>query len=163
MFGRYEELRGRLQLDDDAALHHRDAVTDLRRHAEIVGDEQHREAEAGLEVFEQPQDLRLYGDVERGDGLVRDDDLGLERERARNTNALALAAGEFMRIAFERAGIEADHLEKIASAVERHFRIGAGRDRAVGDDMTNLAPRIERSERILEDHLDAMALIPQRL
>jgi hypothetical protein len=58
-----------------ARLHHGDVVADLRGDAQIVGDEQHRQTEAGLEVFEQLQHLRLHRDVERGDGFVGDDAL----------------------------------------------------------------------------------------
>ena len=37
------------------------------------------------------------------------------------------------------------------------------RDRAIGDDVADLAARIERGERILKHHLDALALLAQRL
>jgi hypothetical protein len=77
-----EQGRSRLQLDDGAALHHRDPVADLRRHPQIVGDEQHRQPKARLEVFQQVQHLRLHRDVERGDRFVGDNDFRLERKRA---------------------------------------------------------------------------------
>jgi len=43
---------------------------------------------------EQFQHLRLHGDVECGDRFVRDQHIRIERERTRNGDALALAAGE---------------------------------------------------------------------
>ena len=70
-----------------------------------------------LEVFEQIQHLRLHGDVERGDGFVGDQDFRIERQRAGDADALPLAAGEFVRIAFHRAGIEADQAQQFVGAL----------------------------------------------
>ena len=50
------------------------------------------QAEALLQILHQVEDLRLHRDVERRDGLVRDDEIGLDRERPRDADALALAA-----------------------------------------------------------------------
>ena len=47
-----------------------------RTGAEIVRDEQQRQAEAALQVGEQVEDLRLHRDVERRDRLVADDEPG---------------------------------------------------------------------------------------
>ena len=55
-----------------------------------------------LEIVEQVQDLRLDRDVERADRFVADDEVGVERERAGDADALALAAGEFVRVARRR-------------------------------------------------------------
>src|SRR4029077_20375329 len=70
-------------------------------------------------------------------------------------------AGEFMGKALHRALIETDQLQELAGALPRRVRIDAMRDRAVGDDMADLAARIERGERIRKDHLDAAALPAQ--
>jgi hypothetical protein len=91
MLGGREQRRGRPELDDGAALHHRDPVAYLCSHAQIMGDEQHRQAKSRLEVFEQVQDLGLHGDVERRDGLVGDQDFRVERQRSRNPDPLPLA------------------------------------------------------------------------
>ena len=87
------------ELDDAAEIHDGDAVADVLDHGEIVRDEEVGEAEPRLEVDQQVEDLRLDRDVERRDRLVGDDQLRLERERARDADALALAAGELVRIA----------------------------------------------------------------
>ena len=52
---------------------------------------------------EQVDDLRLDRDVERGDRLVADEHVGLHGERAGDGDALALAAGELVRIAARRS------------------------------------------------------------
>ena len=44
--------------------------------AEVVRDEEAREAELLLQVAQQVEDRRLDGDVERGHGLVGDEHLG---------------------------------------------------------------------------------------
>jgi hypothetical protein len=79
-------------LDDAAVLHHRDPVGDLRDHAEIVGDEHHAHAARALQRADQPQDLHLGGDIERGGRLVGDQQRRLERQRHRDHHALPLPA-----------------------------------------------------------------------
>ncbi len=51
-----------------------------------------------LQPQQQVEDLRLDGRVERGGGLVGDDQLGLEGERHRDHRALPHAAGELVRV-----------------------------------------------------------------
>ena len=65
---------------------------------------------------EQVEDLRLDRDVERGDGLVGDDELRLQRERAGDPDALALAAGELVRVAVVVLGVEPDLLHQLLHA-----------------------------------------------
>ena len=52
--------------------------------------------------LQQLEDLQLRRDVERGGRLVGDDERGAAGERAGDHQALALAAGELVRIALER-------------------------------------------------------------
>ena len=52
-----------------------DPVADVLHHGQVVGDEHHRQAVAGLHVLEQVQDLRLDRHVEGGHRLVADDQL----------------------------------------------------------------------------------------
>ena len=97
-----EEHVGRRRLDDLAGVHDRDAVAELDEQREVVGDEQHREAEPLLERLELLQDLALDDDVERRRRLVHHDQLGLERERHRDHDALAHAARQLVRVASGR-------------------------------------------------------------
>ncbi len=66
-----------------------------------------------LQVLEQVNDLRLDRDVERGDRLVRDDEVRLDGERARNADALTLAARELVRVAVCVVGVEADDAHQV--------------------------------------------------
>ena len=83
---------------------------------QVVRDEDVREVELVLEVLEQVEDLRLHGDVERRDGLVADDQLRVDRERARDADALALAAGELVREPVVVLRVEADDVEQLLDA-----------------------------------------------
>ena len=59
------------------------------------------------------------GHVERGDRLVEQDQPGLERERARDADPLALAAGELVRVAVGVLRRETDALQQLAHARRR--------------------------------------------
>ena len=73
-----------------------------------MGDENEAEPEFAHELGEQVEDLGLDGDVEGGDGFVGHDDARFEGEGASDGDALALAAGEFVRVFREAAGGDAD-------------------------------------------------------
>ena len=97
-----EHIRDGPGLDDLPLRHHRHPVGHLRRHPQIVRDEEHRELEPLAHVRQQVEHLRLDRDVERGHRLVRDQHVGLQGERAGDADALALAARELVRVAPER-------------------------------------------------------------
>ena len=78
-----------------------------------MGDEDQRQAEVALELAQQVEHLRLDRDVERRHRLVGDDQLRLERDRARDADALALAAGELVRVAVVVLGVEADRVHQL--------------------------------------------------
>src|SRR2546430_270103 len=106
----------RATFDDPAEVHDRHPVAHVLDHPEIVGDEQQREPELPLQVVQQVQYLGLDGDVERRHRLVRDDEARADRERARDPDALALAAAELVWIAVRRVGRQADEGEKLVDA-----------------------------------------------
>ena len=116
-------------LDDLSGVHHADPIGELAHDAEIVGDEQHRHAEPLLDVLEQFQDLRLHRDVERGGRLVGDQQIGLVRQGHGDHHALALAAGELMRIARQAPGGigNADLAKRSRTAVQPNVPIDAAK------------------------------------
>src|SRR5437879_7149425 len=81
-----------------AGVHYGDAVRDLGDYGEIVRDEEHGQAELGAKFSEQVEDLGLDGDIERGGGLVGDEQLRAIHDGHRDHDALAHAAGELVRI-----------------------------------------------------------------
>ena len=102
--------------DDAAVLHDGDAVTEIAHERHGVRDEETGEAVALLEVAQQVDDLRAYGDVECADGFVEDEELGAQGDGAGDVDALALAAGELVRVASECGGFEAYFGEKFVEA-----------------------------------------------
>ncbi len=86
------------QLDHAPEVHHADAIGDMRDHREVVRDEEVGEAEPLLQLGHQVEDLRLHRHIERRGRLVAHQELGIARKGARDRDALALAAGELVRI-----------------------------------------------------------------
>ena len=70
-----------------------------------MGHKQHCNAVLLLEVGEQSEYLRLYGDVQCRNGFVGDDEVGLGGNGATYGDALPLTPRKFVRILFcKRAG-----------------------------------------------------------
>ena len=109
-----------------------------------------------LQLLEQVDDLRLDRHVQRRHRLVADDELRLERERARDADPLALAARELVRIALGHVLEEAHLRQQLAERAARPRPVGdeAVHERRLRDDLAHGHPRIERRIGILEDHLD---------
>jgi hypothetical protein len=74
-------------------------MSDVAHRGQVVGDQQVAELLPRLEIFEEVHDLGADRHVERRDRLVENDQLRERRQRARQRDALALAAAEFVRIA----------------------------------------------------------------
>ena len=102
----------RPDLLDPPAVHHRDLVGDVLDDTDVVRDEQVRHTELALQLAQQVQDLRLHRHIECRGRLVADDQLRRYRQRARDRDALALAARELMRIALQRIAPQADLVDE---------------------------------------------------
>ena len=68
-------------------------------HMQIMRDEQVGKSQLLLQFLKGVDDLRLDGNIQGGDRLVADDELGVDRQGARDADALALPAGKLMRVA----------------------------------------------------------------
>ena len=86
-------------------------------------------------VAQQIDDLRLDQHVERAGRLVEHDEGRLQHDGARDRDALALAAGEFVRIAEARLGIEPDIAQRL------HHALLALAARQISDDAPTGPPR----------------------
>ena len=144
---------------------HDDVVGERPHHFQIVADEEISELVALLQIAQEIDDLRLHRHVERGGRLIQDQELRLEHERTGNGDALALAAGEFMRVAVLRRRIESDLLQRL-----RHPRAPLGAihvrlldEQALLDDLRDRQARRERAVRILEHDLHVAAERPHLL
>ena len=109
----------RADLDDLAHVHHGHAVADPFDDAEVVRDEDIGKAEHCLQVEDQSQDLRPYRDIQGRHGLVEDDNLGFEDQRASDGDTLALTAGKLMRIAVLVFRPQADHSKQALASARR--------------------------------------------
>ena len=102
------------------------------------------------------QDLRLDGDVERGGGLVGDEQLGVARQRHRDHHPLAHAARQLVRVG-ARPAASASAMPDLAEHLDRPVpgrllgRPSGGADR-LGDLVADGEHRVERRHRLLEDH-----------
>ncbi len=79
-------------LHGDAVLHDQHIVGQARDHAEIVADEDHTQVAPFAQSVDEEQDLLLHGDIERGGGLVRDQQARFGNQRHGDHHALAHAA-----------------------------------------------------------------------
>ena len=131
---------GRPLLDDLPRLHDDHAVAQQPHHVEVVRDEQIAHAERLLEVLQQVEHHRLHRDVERRGRLVEDDEIGLERDRARDADARLLPAGKLVRKAVEQFDRQAD-LPRQLLAARAHGVAAPARRRAAGSDRRWRAPR----------------------
>ena len=112
------ELLGRVgDLGDLTEIHHRDPVGDVLDHLEVVRDEKVGQTQLLLEVLHEVDDLGLDRDVERRDRLVADDELRLDRQRARDADALPLPARELVRIARDRLAPKAAEIQELDDAL----------------------------------------------
>ena len=84
---------------DRPVSHHQHLVAHRPDDPQIVADEEVGEAVAGLERAEEGHDLGLHGDVEGRGRLVEHDEARLEDDGAGDGDALALPAGELVRVA----------------------------------------------------------------
>ncbi len=156
--GRADEVVGRRVLRQDAAvLEHRDAVAQLHRLVDVVGDEDDRLAQPPLEREQLVLQPVARDRVDGAERLVHEQQRRVRGERARDAHALALAAAELRRIAVGHVRIEADERQELL-----HPRPGAGAVPAQqardGGDVLGHGPMGEQA-----DLLDRVAdLPPQR-
>jgi hypothetical protein len=157
---RVEDHRRRRPLDHPAGVHDRHLVGQLGHHAEVVGDHDHRHPQLLLEPLDDLEDLRLDGHVERGGGLVGDQQARLVDQRHGDHRPLAHAAGELVRVVVQppaRVG-DADHVEHLRRALAALLlaRAVVG---AVGlhQLLAHGVVRMHRRQRVLEDHRDVVA------
>jgi hypothetical protein len=161
-----EQLLHLRRLHDLALVHDGHAVAALGHDPQIVGDQQHREAEVGAQPFEQLEDLRLEGDVEGGRRLVGQQEVGTGSEGDGDADPLALASRELVRIVVEAAaGVRQGNAVEQAQGL---LASGAPRGPLMGLQGFNYLKadridRVERGHRLLEHEPDPAAAHPPQL
>ena len=74
MCGLRQNQTRRAAFDCTTRIHDNDLVAQLRRQPQVVGDENDRGTVLLLHLGNQAEDRRMYGRVQRGRRLVRDDE-----------------------------------------------------------------------------------------
>ena len=111
-----------------AAEQHADAIGEGTHHREIMRDEEHGHVAVGAQLGQQFEDIRLDRHVERREHLVADQQLRIGDQRARDGDALALAAGQFVGETPRIGTIEADickccnHACSDVVSLAKHFK-----------------------------------------
>ena len=160
-----EQLRRRPFLHHLAVAHDHEPARQGGDHPQVVGDEEVGEIAPLLQGAQQVDDLRLDQHVERAGRLVEHDEGRLQHDRAGDRDALALAAGKFVRIAEPRLGIEADIVQGADHAalalLGRH--VGMMHPQPFLDDVGDRHARAERAVGVLEHDLHVAAERPHLL
>ncbi len=159
-FGDGEQLGGARRLHDLSEVHDGDAVAEVLDRRQVVRDEEAREAHVALQVAHQVEDRRLHRDVERRHRFVRDEQRRREREPAREADALALPAGELVRIPVPQLRSQPDLVEQLLHVLVERAAARTGLDaQRLADDLAAGHAWVERRVRILEDDVH---LAPER-
>ncbi len=104
-------------LHDVPGVHHDDAVGQPQRFVDVVRDEHDRRAELAVDARDLVLQRRAHDRVDRGERLVHQQHARLRGERARDADALRLAAGELARLAVAVArGLEPDQPQQLVDA-----------------------------------------------
>ena len=99
------------------SLQDRDPVAHLDRLVDVVGDEDDRLAQLGLQAQELVLQALAVDRVDRAERLVHEHHRRVDGERAGDADALALAAGELRRVAVAHlVRVEPDELEQLVDA-----------------------------------------------
>ena len=113
-----------------------------------------------LQLLQQVDDLGLDGNVQSGDTLVTDDELGLHSQGAGDGHTLTLTAGELVGIAVQHILLQAALLHGLDDVVTHG--LGTGLEEVMGgqallDDLTDGHTGVQRGVGILEDDLQILA------
>ena len=135
----------------------------MAHHAQIVADEQIGQAQFVLQRFQQVHYLRLNGHIKGGNRLIADDKLGLQRQRPRDPDPLALPPGKRMWIAVGELPVQPDLIHQLIDTVQllRLGPIGVLIQRLT-DNGGDSHARIEAGLWVLKHHLHGWSHTHQR-
>jgi hypothetical protein len=152
-----DDLLYRPVLDDLARIHHDDPVGDGRDDAEVVADEEHRQAVVADLRLQEPQDLGLDGDIEGRRRLIGDEELRAAADGRRGHDPLGHSAGQLMRVrARPTPGLRDPHVGQQVDAAVPGFTAADASPEAenLADLIPHPARRVERRFGLLEEHRD---------
>jgi hypothetical protein len=112
-----------------------------------------------LQIAQEIDDLRLHRHVERRGRFVQHDELRIERHRARDGDALALPAGEFVGVAVHGRGVEPGVTKRARDGRAALSRVEPRllRDQPFLDDLGDREARRKRTVGVLKHDLHIAA------
>jgi hypothetical protein len=160
MQGTAQQLGGRTVLDDAARIHDDDAIREPRHDAEVMADQHHSGPVVVAHLAQQPHDLRLHRDVERGRRLIGDHELRFAQQAHRDGDPLAHAAGQLVRILAQPARRVRDaHPPQHVEGGTLGLVPGQGgvTDQHLGQLHADAQVRRQRRQGVLENHRELRA------
>ena len=146
-------------LHNVAGVDDRHLVADLGHNAHVVGDQQHGGVVLFAQVGDQVQHLGLDGHIQRGGGLVGQQQVGVAGQRNGNDHTLLHAAGKLMRILIVPLRRDTHDLQHLLGAL-----LGGGvalvvavQPHHLGDLVADALHRVQGRHRVLKDHRDVVA------
>src|SRR5579884_4362385 len=159
-----EDLLGGPGHHDPPQVHDRDSVADALNRGEVVGDEEVGRPQPVLQVNQHVQDLRPHRLVERRGRLVQHHQVGVGDDRTCDPDPLLFTSCELVRIAPEMAVPEVDQGQRLTQTVQALSGIQLPlEEQGFFHRLADVTPRVEGSERLLEDQLQAVSETAQLL
>ncbi len=138
-------MLGGAKFHDAAGVHDGDASGNLRDDRKTMRNKDVGQAEFALEFLQEEEDLRAHGNVERGDGLIGDDEFGFKmRARAMPMRWRWPPENSWGYLA-RASGAEANSFEDSRGL---RFALGFGKrwfmdGKRLGDDFADAHPGVE--------------------
>lgn len=161
MFGIFEEIGGIGILHYASQIHDRHPIGESGDHIEIVRDDEKGDFELFFQIVDEVDDLGAAREIEGRHRLVGHDESGLDREGARNCNALPLTTGECLWKFIQRVSGKPYHGDKRGSS---DIELSSGHPPTVGPNcflqgFSDSEAGVETGGRILKDDLHMSALL----
>ena len=157
-----EQLIRWRNLNDASIVNDADPVRKVTDNGQVMGNEHIGQTALTLELVHQVQNLGTNRDIKCRNRLIGDDELRVHDHGPRNADTLTLAAGELMRIArlvFRKKTDRLKHRIYLGFPV-RFILVQMKVVQPFRNAVVNRRTLIERSGRILEDHLDVADNLP---
>ena len=144
-------------LNDASGVHDGNAIGVTGHNTQVVGDEDDAHLVFVAQLVDEVEDLHLRRHVQGRRGFVRDEDARLAHEGHGDHDALTHAAGELVRVVVDNhlGTRHTNALEDLDGALESFLlREALVHAQRLAHLKADLHGRVQRGERILEDHAD---------
>ena len=152
-----EQRLRRRGFNDASGVHDGNAISVTGHNTQVVGDEDDAHLVFVAQLVDEVEDLHLRRHVQGRRGLVRDEDARLAHEGHGDHDALTHAAGELVRVVVDNhlGTRHTNALEDLDGALESFLlREALVHAQRLAHLKADLHGRVQRGERILEDHAD---------